>query len=127
MIESRIDHIGLNVQNLDESIEFYRSIFDFDVIEKWDNPRQAFVGKGNVVLGLMEAPDYDFCQYTKAHVAFPCKPGSFENVVVSVRDHKAEVVAGPKPQRGGETILFRDPSGNILEVCYPPVIGGNET
>jgi hypothetical protein len=36
-----------------------------------------------------------------------------------VRNLVLEVVSGPKPQRGGESILFRDPSGNILEVCYP--------
>jgi len=126
VIESRIDHIGLNVRDLDESSEFYRRLFGFDVIEKWDNPRQAFVGKGSVVLGLMEAPDYDFGQYTKAHIAFPCEPGSFDDVVASVRGSRVEVVAGPKPQRGGQTILFRDPSGNILEVCYPSIIPVNE-
>jgi len=30
-------------------------------------------------------------------------------------------VSGPKAQRGGKTILFRDPSGNILEVFYPSI------
>ncbi len=127
MIESRIDHVGLNVRNLDESIGFYQQLFDFDVIEKWDSPRQAFVGKSGVVLGLIEAPEYDFSQFTMAHIAFPCKPSEFKGMVASVNKSGAGIVSGPKPQRGGETILFRDPSGNIIEVCYPPVVGGNET
>ena len=127
MIESRIDHIGLNALNLNKSIEFYRRLFGFDVIEKWDNPKQAFIGKGSIVLGLIESQDYDFSQYTKAHIAFPCKPDSFDSIVALLKKHNIKVVAGPMPQRGGKTILFCDPSGNILEVCYPSMIVGNET
>ncbi len=121
MIWPRIDHIGLNVRNLDESIGFYRDFFGFDLIEEWDDPKQAFVGKGELTLGLMELPDYNFRAYTMAHLAFPVSEEAFPEVVDRVRRFKLEVVAGPKPQRGGETILFRDPSGNILEVCYPSI------
>ena len=32
MIPSRIDHFGLNVSNLDESIAFYARLFGFSVI-----------------------------------------------------------------------------------------------
>jgi len=119
VIEPRIDHIGLNVSSLEESIDFYQRLFGFSVIEKWDDPRQAFVGRNGVVLGLMESPDYDFQSYTKAHIAFPCKPEAFTGIVEEVRKLAPEILSGPKPQRGGESILFRDPSGNILEVCYP--------
>ena len=41
------------------------------------------------------------------------------DVVAKVKELAAPVVSGPKAQREGETILFRDPSGNIFEVCYP--------
>ena len=69
MIESRIDHVGLNVQDLDESVEFYQQLFGFEVIEKWDSPRQAFVGRDGVVLGLIEMPDYDYSQFTTAQAS----------------------------------------------------------
>lgn len=128
MIEPRIDHVGLNVSNVEESIKFYALIFGFDVIEKWDEPKQAFVGKNAVVLGLMESPDYNFQSYTKAHIAFPCQPSAFGTIVDKVGELALEIISGPKPQRGGESILFRDPSGNILEVCYPALTkAGNET
>lgn len=115
----RFDHIGINVKELDGSISFYRNFFGFDLIEKWDSPKQAFVGKGEVVIGLLEAPEYDFTKYTMAHLAFPCTKDEFKGIVQKVRSFGLEVVSGPKGQRGGETILFRDLSGNILEVCYP--------
>ncbi len=121
MIRQRIDHVGLNVVDLDESIAFYRDMFGFALIERWDNPNQAFVGEDGSVLGLMEAPDYDYRAYTKAHLAFSCDRQEFPRIVVAIHGLGLEVLNGPKPQRGGETILFRDPSGNILEVCYPSI------
>lgn len=119
MIEPRFDHVGINVADLDASIAFLKAMFDFDVIQKWDTPRQAFVGKGAVVLGVMEKKDYDFTVHTMAHIAFPCRKEEFTSIVAQVRRMGTPIVSGPKPQRDGETILFRDPSGNIFEVCYP--------
>ncbi len=121
MTRQRIDHVGLNVLDLDESIAFYRDMFGFRLLERWDNPRQAFVGADDSVLGLMEAPDYDYRAYTKAHLAFSCNGHEFPQIVAKVHRLCLEVLSGPKPQRAGETILFRDPSGNILEICYPSI------
>ena len=109
MIENRFDHVGLNVIDLDASIAFLKEMFGFEVIQRWDSPRQAFVGNDDVVLGLMEVKDYDF------------KKQDFASVVERVKRLKVPIVSGPKAQRDGETILFRDPSGNIFEVCYPPL------
>jgi len=119
MIENRFDHVGLNVKDLDASIAFLKAMFSFDVIQRWDSPKQAFVGKGTVVLGVMEVSDYDFTQHTMAHIAFPCSKADFVAIVAQVKELGAPIVSGPKPQRDGETILFSDPSGNIFEVCYP--------
>ncbi len=121
MIENRFDHVGLNVKDLDESIAFFKAMFGFDVVQRWDTLKQAFVGKGTVVLGLMEKKDYDFIQHTMAHIAFSCSRVDFTTVVAKLKELASPIVSGPKAQRDGETILFRDPSGNIFEVCYPPL------
>jgi catechol 2,3-dioxygenase-like lactoylglutathione lyase family enzyme len=121
MIENRFDHVGLNVIDLEASISFLKEMFGFEVIQRWDSPRQAFVGKDRVVLGVMEVKDYDFSKQTMAHIAFPCRKEDFGSVVDRLKRLKAPIVSGPKAQRDGETILFRDPSGNIFEVCYPPL------
>ncbi len=122
MIEYRFDHVGLNVADLDAEIAFLHEMFGFGVIQRWDSPRQAFIGKGAVVLGVMENRSYDFARQTMAHIAFPCCQVDFAAIVARVKALGAPVVAGPKPQRGGETILFRDPAGNIFEVCYPEMV-----
>ncbi|MFM8330489.1 MAG: VOC family protein [Candidatus Methylumidiphilus sp.] len=117
----RIDHVGLNVADLATSIAFYRDLFAFQVIAQWDSPRQAFIGNDATTIGLIELPGYDFRAYTMAHLAFPCSQSEFPDVVAKVQRLELDVVSGPKEQRGGQTILFRDPSGNILEVCYPSI------
>jgi catechol 2,3-dioxygenase-like lactoylglutathione lyase family enzyme len=126
-IEYRFDHVGLTVADLDAGIAFLGEMFGFEVIRRWDAPRQAFVGRGGVVLGLMEKRDYDFTGQTMAHIAFPCRREEFPEIVAKVRRLAAPIVAGPKAQRDGETILFRDPSGNIFEVCCPPLAEGESS
>ena len=121
MIKKELDHVGLNVADLEKSIAFYQDMFGFSVIEKWDSPKQAFIGANGIVFGLMEMPNYDYGIYTMAHLAFPCDKSDFSDIVAKIQDSSLEIVSGPKEQRGGETILFRDPSGNILEVCYPSI------
>ena len=121
MIQKQFDHVGLNVTDLDKSIAFYQDMFGFAVIEKWDDLKQAFIGADSAVLGLMEVANYDYSIYTMAHIAFPCSKNDFADVVAKVKNLGLDIVSGPKSQRGGETILFRDPSGNILEVCYPSI------
>ena len=123
MIHQQIDHIGLNVADLEQSIVFYRDMLGFELIEKWDDTKQAFMGTGGtrVVLGLMEMPSYDFFAHTMSHIAFACDEEDFPRVVDKVHEWGLQIVAGPKTQRGGQTLLFRDPSGNILEICYPSI------
>lgn len=121
IIKQQLDHVGLNVVDLEQSIAFYQDLFGFSIIEKWDSPKQAFIGTENntLTLGLIETPHYDFRAYTMAHLAFACDKADFPTILEKVRGLKLDIVSGPKEQRGGETLLFRDPSGNILEVCYP--------
>ncbi|MCX7010172.1 MAG: VOC family protein [Kiritimatiellaeota bacterium] len=123
-MQPQFDHVVLNVRELDEAIRFCRDMFGFELIQCWEQPRQAFVGRGEVVLGLIEQKDFDHRRMTMAHIAFPCAAAGFPAVVARVKELGAEIVSGPKPQRGGETILFRDPSGNIFEVCHPALRGG---
>ncbi len=53
MFHKQFDHVGLNVTDLDKSIAFYQEMFGFALIEKWDDPKQAFIGADDAVLGLI--------------------------------------------------------------------------
>lgn len=40
----RIDHAAINVKNLETSAAFYKKVFDFDLVHKWNTT--WMVGKG---------------------------------------------------------------------------------
>ena len=72
----KLDHIGLNAVELDTEIAFFVDSLGLVLFQKWDSPRQAYVGSPQgPVIGLIENPGYDGSVYTMAHVALLC-PGS---------------------------------------------------
>ncbi len=38
----KLGHVAINVQDLDQGLAFYVEWFDFDVIQRWNEPRQYF-------------------------------------------------------------------------------------
>ncbi len=118
----KLDHIAINAVNLEEEIEFLTRFLDLSLLQKWEDLRQAYVGLENgPVIGVIENKEYDGSVFTMAHLAFYVPKHEFANWVKKIREANLEIVAGPKSQRGGETILFRTPSKNIIELCYPYV------
>lgn len=115
-----IDHVAVNAVSLEKEIQFFVGFLGLQLLQKWDSPRQAYVGsKDGVVIGLIENPDYDGSAFTMAHLAFSVSEAEFDDWVKKINESDLPVIAGPKEQRGGRTILFRTPSKNIVEVCYP--------
>jgi len=116
------DHIAINAVNLDEELEFLTEFLGLTMLQQWHDLRQAYVGfEDGPVIGVIENANFDGSIYTMAHIAFNVAEDEFVGWVEKVKNAGIEVVAGPKPQRGGETILFRTPSKNIIEICYPYV------
>lgn len=115
-----IDHVALNAVSLEREIQFFVGFLGFQLLQQWESPRQAYVGsKEGPVIGLIENPDYDGSVFTMAHLAFSVAESEFDSWVKKITESNLPVVTGPKEQRGGRTILFRTPSQNIVEVCYP--------
>ena len=118
----RLDHIAINAVDLDTELEFLNGFLGLSLLQKWTELKQAYVGFENgPVIGVIENKDYDGSVHTMAHLAFNVVKDDFVNWVEKIKKAKIDIVAGPKPQRGGETILFRTPSKNIIEICYPYV------
>jgi len=115
-----IDHVALNAVSLEREIQFFVEFLGLQLLHQWESPRQAYVGsKEGPVIGLVENPGYDGSVFTMAHLAFSVSELDFDNWVKKIGESDLPVITGPKEQRGGRTILFRTPSKNIVEVCYP--------
>ncbi len=118
----KLDHIAINAVNLDEEITFLTEFLGLSLLQKWKDIPQAYVGsEDGPVIGVIENKAYDGSVFTMAHLAFCVPKQEFSEWVVKIKESNLEIVAGPKSQRGGGTILFRTPSKNIIELCYPYV------
>ena len=123
----KIDHVALNAVSLEREIQFFVGFLGLQLLQKWESPRQAYVGsKEGPVIGLIENPDYDGSAFTMAHLALSVPESEFDGWVRKINESNLPVVAGPKAQRGGRTVVFRTPSKNIVEVCYPESSADNE-
>lgn len=114
-----VDHIGITVSNLERSIEFYRELFDFEIIEKYGDVRQAFMRVGEIVLGLYEVEGYKNPAGTKNHISFYIDEEDFEDAVDEIKKREIPIVFGPDNLRKGKSVVFLDPDGNQIELCYP--------
>ena len=108
VIES-IDHIGIAVSNLYRSIEFYRELFDFEVVEKMSNAREAFIKVGEIMIGLFEIEGYANQQGTKNHISLFIDEEDFDDAVDELRENDITIVFGPENLRGGKSVVFLDP------------------
>lgn len=122
-------HVGLNVTDLDRSLDFYRKVFDFEVTAegKDQDRRWAFLSRGGRLLVTL-------WQQSKGTFS-PGTPGlhhlSFQVETLDDVNAAAEVVRGlgaefahdgvvPHSENGTSGgIFFSDPDGVRLEIYAP--------
>ncbi len=121
VIES-INHVAITVSNLDKSIQFYRDLFDFEVIEKLSTSGQAFLKMGDILLALNEEEGYTCSADSKNSISFYVDEQDFDDALDELEDLNIEIVYGPENIRGGRVLIFVDPDGNRIELSYPKIV-----
>ncbi|KAB7885500.1 VOC family protein [Poseidonibacter ostreae] len=123
----KIGHIGINVNNMEESKEFYLKLFGFDILfeEILEDKKYIFLGKDKeIIVTLWEQSDKKFSTSTAGlhHLAF------IVNCVDELKafEKKLEEYKITKIYNGIVThcegsssggVFFLDPNGIRLEVC----------
>ncbi|WP_433760420.1 VOC family protein [Nocardia sp. CA-135398] len=122
-------HIGLNVSDLDRSVDFYRRAFGFEQLAaSADNDKRwAFLGaNGKLVLTLWQQSDGTFSAETPGlhHLSFQVDTiEQVRSIEALLRElsvsfaHDGVVAHGEGVASGG--IFFTDPDGIRLEVYAP--------
>ncbi|WP_433598068.1 VOC family protein [Nocardia sp. CA-135953] len=122
-------HIGLNVSDLDRSVDFYRRAFGFEQLAASidDEKRWAFLGaNGKLVLTLWQQSDGAFSTATPGlhHLSFQVDTiEQVRSIEAMLRElsvtfaHDGVVAHGEGVASGG--IFFVDPDGIRLEVYAP--------
>lgn len=117
---SRVDHVAINVRDLDSSAAFYARVFRLSP-EARSAFRQVLAAPG-FSLHLFQAPERrpeaggrDWRRLGVQHVALALGETEFERaaeVIVAA----GSAVEGPTDDPEGRSLYFRDPDGNVIEL-----------
>jgi len=130
-----VDHINVDVDDLDAAYAFYRDVLDLDLLRPPEDFQGAHVmfetGAGTVVT-LMEtgrAEKWDEAgldhPLDKAHVAFETDRDTYQSLMDQLEGQFPK--QGPYDWGEFEGFYFLDPSGNLLEiVTYDPAPADRE-
>ncbi len=123
------DHIGLAVSDLDASATFFVDVLDFKIRGRDKKYPAAFLNNGSMTLTLWQTSD-DAVKFDRKnnvglhHLAI--KATSFEALDALYEKMKSmpsvTIEFAPELFYGGPAkhMIFREPSGNRIEVIYRP-------
>lgn len=112
------DHVALTIKDLQRSADWYKLVFDFDVLHKWTNT--WMVGHGNMKIGLFQRPNGALVEDLDSkiaiqHVAFLVDGDKFAAAQEAIKKRGVSM-EGPEDTGIALSIFFNDPDGHILEL-----------
>ncbi len=116
-----INYIGLTVSDLEKSVQFYRDLFDFDVVDKISGTGQAFLRMGEMLIALNEVEGYVSPDNAGYAISFFVDEEDFDDALEELEEMELAIVHGPENIRNGQTVVFLDPDKNKIELSYPSV------
>jgi lactoylglutathione lyase len=100
-----INHVAIEVGDIDEALEWYGKIFDFNLRNRHE--RSAFIDMGDQFINMTRVADYKQRGVERRHIGF---------VVDNRSTVKARAEAAGARMVDGPFLDFLDPWGNRIEV-----------
>ena len=121
-----VHHIGVNVRDLDRAEAFYTEVLGFKVIDRYQEEIcHSMLDTGAAKIHLFESTDLKFDEAIHrlsedgyAHMAFGTSREKFPKVIEELKKHNV-LFRGPLILGKGESVHFKDPDGNHLEIRCP--------
>jgi len=121
-----VHHIGVNVLDIERAENFYTNVLGFRVVKRYEEEvRHLMLDTGSVTLHLFESSDLHMenaidclSEQGYAHIAFGTDRNRFPEIVDELKN-KNVVFRGPLILGQGESVHFKDPDGNHLEIRCP--------
>jgi len=117
-----IDHVNMKVKNLDESIEFYKNLFGFEIKQE-DNPNKIdvpskIIGNDTIKLCLYEVPNMS-PEGGIAHFGFNIE--NFEQILEKCEEFGVKILHGGEIDwEKSKSVYIEDPNGYELELGQVP-------
>jgi metallothiol transferase len=123
-----IDHVAINVSDLDKSLEFYTQILGLKITEReYSKPGiEYFLDCGTGLIGLIagdkQGPKHLFADggLGANHVSFRVSTSDFDGVVETLKAKQVPIHFFKKREKSW-SVYFSDPDGNKLEITAWPL------
>ncbi len=113
-----VDHINLNVHNIEESLSFYNKFFDLSIKEEGLNSYghpYKIIGKSNKLLLVLHENNGDLKNNRFNH--FGIHVNNFEEVVNVLNEQNIPLLYGGINDYGeSKSVYIADPDGNEIEL-----------
>ena len=113
-----IDHVNMKVKNLEKTVEFYKSLFGFEVKQK-ENPNKTdvpskIIGNDAIKLCLYEVPEMS-PEGGIAHFGFNI--ANFDEIIEKCKELEIQILYGGEIDwEKSKSVYIVDPSGYELEL-----------
>lgn len=123
-----IDHVALNVKDLDKAVEFYTKVLGLKITEReYNKPGiEYFLDAGPSLIGLIQGdakgPEHPFQHEGLGanHFSFRIKTKDFDSTLEKLKAAGVQVDYSKKREKSW-SIYFRDLDGNKLEMTAWPL------
>ena len=113
-----IDHVNMKVKNLEQSLEFYKNLFGFEIKQE-ENPNKLdapskIIGNDSIKLCMYEVPQMS-PEGGIAHFGFNIT--NFNEIIEKCKELGVEVLYdGPIEWEQSKSVYIKDPSGYEIEL-----------
>ncbi len=114
-----MDHVNMNVKNLEQSVKFYKNLFGFEVRKEDNSPNKLdapskIIGNDSIKLCLYEDPQMSL-EGGIAHFGFHI--ANFDQIMEKCKELNVEVLyGGPVEFEKSRSIYIKDPNGYDIEL-----------
>lgn len=119
IIVEGIDHINIAVTDLEEAAKFYSDLFDFEILSDREGESITMtLDPIKICLQKAEKVQNQLTQLGLPTLSFTMDVDDFTEAINEIESKGIKIAKGPEGVDGGESLLFSDPSGNLIEIYY---------
>ena len=111
-----LNHLLFSVSDLEDSISFYRQVFDAKLLVKGRNTAYFDLNGMWLALNVEQDIPRNGVNHSYTHIAFSIEEADFDNLYEKLKKLHVNILPGrPRDEKDKRSIYFTDPDGHKFE------------